>query len=252
MTTDRIEVKSTATCFEIIEQIQANGSAGISELAREVDISKSAVFKHVKTLSRLGYLVRHGDDYHLSLRFLMLGNQAREELPLDAAETVVTQLAETTSHATNFFARENDSAICALWVEPDDGAFTERSVGDSFPLHATAGGKAIFAHLDDTERDEIIEKTGLSEYTEKTITDRTELDAELQSIRDKRIAFDREEYTAGLQCVASPVLDSDKTPLGSVSVIGNIQQMSGKRMEEDVVGLVISAAKTIEKEVRTL
>ena len=251
MASSQTEIKSTATCFEIIEQIQHNGSAGISELAREVDLSKSAVYKHVQTLLRLGYLVRRGNEYHLSLRFLMLGMHARERLPFDAAETVVTELAETTGHATNFMARENDHVIYAFQVEPEGSAYEARSEGETAPINATAGGKAIFAYLDDEERDKIIERTGLQQYTPKTITDRAALEAELRSIRDKRVAFDREEFVQGFQCVASPILDGDRTPIGSVSVTGNIQYMSGKRLEEDVVGLVISAAKRIEKEFRT-
>ncbi|SDR08716.1 IclR family transcriptional regulator [Halopelagius longus] len=251
MADEQIRIKSIATCFRIVEQIQADGSAGISELAREVGLSKSAVYKHVQTLCRLGYLVREGDEYHLSLKFLMLGTEARKRLPLTVAERVVTELAETTGHTTNFIARENDRGIYALRVEPEGMTSKAQLEGKEAPLHATAGGKSIFAYLDEDERDEIIERTGLEAFTDKTITDRAVLDEELQSVRDKRVAFDREEFIDGVQCVASPVLASDHSPIGSVSVTGNIQIMSGKRLEEEVVGLVVSAAKTIEKEVRT-
>lgn len=251
MTDEQIRIQSTATCFRIIEQIRSDGSAGISELAREVDISKSAVYKHVQTLTRLGYLVREGNEYHLSLQFLRLGMEARNRLPLAVAETVVADLAETTGHTTNFIARENDRGIYALRVDPEGKTSTERLEGKVAPLHATAGGKSILACLDEEERDGIAERTGLPRFTDKTITDRSVLDEELQSIRDKRVAFDREEFIEGVQCVASPVLASDDSPIGSVSVTGNIQIMSGKRLEEEVVGLVVSAAKTIEKEVRT-
>lgn len=218
---------------------------------RGVGISKSATYKHVQTLTRLGYLVRRDDEYHLSLRFLVLGRQARERLPLDIAESVVSSLAETAGHVTNFIARENDHGVYAFRVEPEGGADTAQSTGESAPLHATAGGKAILAHLDGEDRRGIVESTDLPKYTKKTIADPEELEAELQSIRDRRVAFDREEFTEGFQCVASPVLDSDGSPVGAVSVTGNIQHMSGKRLEEDVVGLVISAAKNIETEVRT-
>ncbi|WP_248906768.1 IclR family transcriptional regulator [Halocatena marina] len=251
MTQSKPSIQSTETCFAIIEQIQSNGSAGISELARNVNLSKSAVYKHVQTLLRLGYLVRQGDDYYLSLRFLLLGRQAYDRLPLEVLKSVVTQLAETTGNTTHFVARENDHAVYALQITPDGDDSVERSEGKVAPIHATAGGKAIFAFLDAEEQDRIIEKTGLPTFTDKTITDRSELKAELQSVRDTRIVFDREEFVEGIQSVASPVLDSGGSPIGSVSVTGTVQYMSGKRLEEDVVGLVISAAKSIEKEIRT-
>ncbi|MDS0300760.1 IclR family transcriptional regulator [Halogeometricum sp. S1BR25-6] len=246
----RTEIKSTATCFAIIEAVRTNGDAGISELARDVGVSKSGVYKHVQTLSRLGYLVRQGDRYHLSLRFLTLATRARERLPYDVAEPVVARLAETTGHAAHFSVRENDRVVYVCRADPSESAPAERTEGEIAPLHATSDGKAILANLDKETRGGILDRTGLPACTDKTITDRSALDRELQSIRDRRASFDREEYVRGCQSVASPVLRDDGTPVGAVSVAGDVQQMSGKRLEEDVVGLTISAAKRIEKEVR--
>ena len=238
-------VKATETSFHIIELLDRNGGAGVSELAREVGISKSAVYKHVQTLQRLGYLVREGDDYYLSNRFLSLGRGARDRLPLDDIRDVISDLAATTEHTSSFIVHESDRGVYALRISPtnaDDGI----AEGDVAPLHATAGGKAILAFLTDDEREAIIDSTGLAPQTDKTITDRDALEPELRSVRDQRIAFDREEFLDGHQCVASPVIGGDGEPVGAVSVTGNIHHMSGKRLEEDVTGLVTSAAKSIE------
>lgn len=238
-------VKATETSFRIVELLDRKTGAGVSELAREVDVSKSAVYKHVKTLERLGYLVRDGDDYHLSNRFLSLGRGARERLPLDAIRDVISDLAETTEHTSSFIVHENDRGVYALRISSDetDDGITE---GDVAPLHATAGGKAILAFLSADEREEVIDSAGLDVLTDKTITDSRALEQELRSVRDQRIAFDREEFLDGHQCVASPVVGGDGEPVGAVSVTGNIHHMSGKRLEEDVTGLVTSAAKSIE------
>lgn len=243
-------IKSTETCFAVVEAVRAGDGVGISQLARETGLSKGAVYKHVRTLLRLGYLVRRGDDYHLSLRFLVLGRQARERLPAEAAESVVANLAETTGHTTNFLVRENDRVVYAFRSRPD-APRADSAEGETAPIHATAGGKAILAHLDADDREAVVERAGLEPYTPKTITTAAALDEELQSVRDRRVAFDREEFVDGHQCVASPVLDVDDAPVGAVSVTGNVHRMSGKRLEEDVVGLVISAAKDIERRIRT-
>lgn len=240
-------VKATETSFRIIELLDGMNGAGVSELAREVDISKSAVYKHVQTLERLGYLVREGDDYYLSNRFLSLGQGARDRLPIGTIRNVISDLAETTEHTSSFIVNENDRGVYALRISPEH-AKDSIDEGDVAPLHATAGGKAILALLSADERSAIIESTGLDPHTDKTITDQDELEAELRSVRDQRIAFDREEFIDGHQCVASPAVGGDGEPVGAVSVTGNIHQMSGKRLEEDVTGLVISAAKSIEND----
>lgn len=239
-------VKATATSFRIIEALQANSGAGVSELSREVNLSKSAVYKHVQTLVQLGYLVRVDNEYYLSLRFLNLGTHARERIPLSVARPAVTDLAETTGHTTSFIAREGERGVYAL-VESEGDTETEIAEGNVVPLHATGGGKAILAFLDDETRNRIIENTTLSQHTEKTITERPRLEEELRSVRDQRVAFGREECITGRQSVASPIIGTDKEAIGAISVAGPLKHMSGKRLEEDVAGLVTSTAKRIAK-----
>lgn len=246
MTDARRGVKTTETSFRIVEAIRDDPGLGISALGREVGLSKGAVSKHVHTLADLGYLVREGDDYYLSSRFLSLGNQARDRFPIEHVRPVVSDLAETTGHVANFIARENDEGVYALRIAPGDREGGDIQEGDVAPLHATAGGKAILAHLPAEEKRGVLDDSRLRAYTEKTITDRAELERELRSVRDRRVAFDREEFREGHQCVASPVVGDRETPMGAVSVTGSDYQMSGKRLEEDAVGLVTSAAKSVE------
>jgi len=241
-------VKTTQTSFRIIEAIRDHPGIGVSELSREIVLSKSAVYKHLQTLVSMNYLVRENDGYYLSNQFLSLGIRARERFPLDTAKRVVGDLADTTGHITNFVVHENAQGVYALRVKPAEFASDSVTEGDAVPLHATAGGKAILAFFSAEKRAEILDESDLQEYTEKTITDRNTLEQELQSVRDRRVAFDREEYLDGHQCVASPVVNSDGEPVAAVSVTGNIEQMSGKRLEVDVTGLVASAAKSIQKD----
>jgi DNA-binding IclR family transcriptional regulator len=240
-------VKATETSFRIIELLDRKGGVGLTELADEVEISKSAVYKHVQTLQRLGYLVREGDDYFLSNRFLSLGRSARDRLPLGAIGEVIDDLAAATGHTSSFIVHENEQGVYALRVSSAD-ATDGIGEGDVAPLHATAGGKAILAVLPAAERTDVLDDDGFESYTDKTIVDSRELERELRSIRDQRIAFGREEYLDGHQCVASPVVGGTGDPLGAVSVTGNTHHMSGKRLEEDVAGLVTSAAKSIEND----
>lgn len=241
-------VQTTKTSFRIVEAIRDDPGLGISELGREVGLSKGAVAKHVRTLTDLGYLVREGDGYYLSNRFLSLGIQARERFPIEHVRPAVEDLAETTGHVANFIARENDRGVYALRIRPDGREGGDIEEGDVAPLHATAGGKAILAHLPAEEKQALLANSSLRAYTGKTITDQAELERELRSVRDRRVAFDREEYREGHQCVASPVIGNEGTAIGAISVTGSDYHMSGKRLEEDAVGLVTSAAKSIEND----
>jgi DNA-binding IclR family transcriptional regulator len=248
---DRPPVKATTTSFTILEAIRDRNGSNVTELARHVDLSKSAVYKHLTTLTQLGYLVKEGTTYHLSLSFRGLSARACERHPIHSAEPAIDNLARTTGELANFMIYENGYGIYAYQAhsdadEPPLPAFSH------VPLHATAGGKTILAYLPAEKRETVLHEVGLRSITEKTITDQDTLQQELQSVRDRRVAFDREEFATGYQCVGSPIIDSNGHPIGAVSVSGTIQEMTGKRLEEDITGLVVSTARSIENDARSI
>jgi len=56
-------------------------------------------------------------------------------------------------------------------------------IGKRAPLHCTALGKVLLTDLPKEERRKILEHKGLSHLTEKTITDKEELEKELNRIK---------------------------------------------------------------------
>ncbi|WP_129114712.1 IclR family transcriptional regulator [Halegenticoccus tardaugens] len=238
-------VRTTTTSVRIVEALQDLDGAGVTELATHLDISKSAVYKHLATLHRLGYVRRRGDTYLVGLKFLHLGLYARDRLPVfTVGSDAVERLADATGHTTSLMVKNAGYGVYVRRLPGhDEDPIRE---GDQVPLHATAAGKAILAFLDEADREAVLDRIGLSARTEKTITSRARLEKELRSIRDQRLSFDREEYAEGYQCVASPVVGSDGYAVGAVSVSGPMNRMTGKTLEEDVTGLVVSTAKSIE------
>lgn len=244
--------KTTITSFQILEAIRDRGGAGVTELSRELDLAKSAVYKHVMTLTQLGYLVKKNTTYYLSLTLRGFGTQARERYPVHIVEPAIDNLARTTGKTANFMIYENGHGVYAYQATSTETDTLPAPAFSMVPLHATAGGKAILAFLPTEERETILYERGLSAMTEKTITDPDALQDELQTVHDRRMAFDREEFAVGYQCAGSPVMGSSTCPIGAVSVGGSTQNVSDKRLEEDITGLVISTAKSIENDIISL
>lgn len=193
---------------------------------------------------------KDGTRYFLSLRFLGIGNQVRNQRELvQTAKPAVDSLSSTAGAVTNLLIVEHNYGVSAYRAM--NGATDMNSslpvVGEQVSLHATAGGNAILSQMDWSEVTEIIDSVGLPKLTDKTIDSRDELEPELRSIRDRGLAFERDEHLPSVQCVAAPIATSDG-PIGSISVSGSIDQMSGKKLEEDLAGLVISTTNEIELE----
>lgn len=241
-------VGSVATTFRIVEALNDLGTAGITELSDATGISNSSVHKHLNTLRSLGYVRKDGTDYYLSLRFLGLGNQEQSRRDLvRAARPAVDNLSRTAGAVTNLMIPEHGYGVYAYRSAAGAADATDYlpAVGERVHLHATAGGKAILSQMDWGEVLEIVDTVGLPQLTDKTIDSSEELRRELRSIRDRGLAFERGEHLPSVQCVAAPITTA-QGPVGAISVSGSIDQMSGKKLEEDLAGLVVSTTNEIE------
>lgn len=239
-------VGTIATTFRVVAALREAGGAGVTELADRLDLSKSAVHNHLSTLEQLEYAVNDGGTYRLSLRFLDLGTGVRETLPVVAAgREEVDALADRTGETAALVVPEFGRAVTA-YATPDGATDGLRS-GSRLPLHACAAGKAILA-FQGTSVEEYAAGMDLQRRTDRTITDPAELRSELRSVKDRTIAFDRGEAVADLRSVAAPVRDGDGRPVAALAVSGPSARLSGKRLEEDLPGLVLSHAKDVELE----
>ncbi len=91
---------------------------------------------------------------------------------------------------------------------------TVSAVGETFPLHCTANGKAYLAQLDAAVIKRLI-GTSYEQRTPRTLTRLDDLLRDLKSVCKTGIAIDREEHTHGI-CAAGIVT---RDPLGNAVAI---------------------------------
>ena len=240
-------VKSIVTTFDIVQALRRLDGAGVTELANELDLPKSSVYNYLSTLEQEEYVVKRDGKYHLGLRFLDLGRYVRERDDLyETARPELESIAEETGELVNLLVEEHGQGVYVCRVRGDQAVNVAASTGHRVSLHNTGLGKAILAYLPEERVDEILDEHGMDAATPHSITDREELKAELARIRERGVAFDREERIAGLCCVAVPILDPDDRPIGSLSVAGPTSRMKGERFESELPELLSSAANVIE------
>ena len=99
------------------------------------------------------------------------------------------------------------------------------------PLHATSGGKAFLAWLGRDERDAIL-PADLPRYTERTVTDREQLERELAEVRRTEFALCDREYEEFSSGASAAVLNSRRSPIAVVNVWGPAQRSSARRLRE--------------------
>ncbi|WP_408899879.1 IclR family transcriptional regulator (plasmid) [Nocardioides sp. R1-1] len=198
---------------------QASSGVGVSELARRADLSKSTAFRVLGILERNGAVERVGRQYRLGARLHQLGQDVyprQHDRVRDQLIPFVGDLYERTHHTVHLGALHDTDVIYLAKLYGRRRAPSPSRIGGRIPAHATAIGKALLAH--DADACEQALGGYLAQLTSSTITDPMDLAAELDRVRRRGVAYDREEVQPGLFCIAVPILSHSGRPLAALSV----------------------------------
>lgn len=240
-------VRTTEKTLSLVEQLMDRGPSGVTELAADLEMGKSAVHNHLTTLQEHGYVLKTGDEYQLGLKFLEVGGSTRKSMEFyQIAEPEVKSLADDTGELANLLVEEQGMGVYLMRSKGDDAVDLDTYAGLRTYLHTTALGKAVLAHLPDSRIDEIIEQHGLEPATLHTISSREELFESLEDVRDRGYAVDDGERLEGLRCVAAPVMNSSDKVLGAISVSAPASRVSDEDLHGRLPERVRSAANVVE------
>jgi len=234
----------------VLDAVQEHDEIGASELAADLDISKSTAYIHLRTLEENGFLVQQGEEYRLAFKFTVLGEYVRNQSPLYRyGKPEVDDLAEETNQYTHIVTEENGFGINLYQVKGDtsiEGEYQTEKIQRRDHLHYTASGKAILAYLPRKRVEAILDEHGLPAQTKNTITDAETLFAELEEVRERGYAYNDAEEIDGFRAVGAPVRDADGDVLGSLSVSGPTSVMQGDRFHQELPQRVTQSANVIE------
>lgn len=233
--------------LDLLEALgEARGPAGVSELAREIDATKSAVFRILVNLERRGYVVRDpfSSKYQLGVRLAQLGYHVLNSMDIRIrARPVIEDLHERFNETVNLGMLVDSTVSYVDMIESDHGLRMSAHVGATEEMHSSALGKAVLSFLPETER-EVILRQPLPRRTAHTITDPELLRAELAKIRQRCLAEDRGENEEGALCFGAPIFDYRGNVIGAVSVSSPASRLHDERAGQ-VADAVRSAAISI-------
>lgn len=256
-------IKSIPKTFKILRELEREGDAGVSELARQTDIPKSSVYKYLATLRSLGFITKEDSQYSLSFRLFQLGRRVREQCEIyQDARPRLDRLAAEIGETVSLVVEEDDDAVY-LYQTRTDGVPLAVETGDRMPIHVPAAGKAILSYRPAADVKAYLLDAGLSPNTSGLLD-------ELDRLRDQRIIIDRDGpdtsgYSAGrlqghrhvvghdqsdsLHSIAVPVRDTDDYAVAAIEVSGRASALRGDRLEEDIATLLVEASKAIETKI---
>lgn len=245
-------IKTADTIFDIIETLQELDGANTAEVADHLGLAVSTAHDHLKTLVDKKYVVNDDGTYRLGLRFLDHGIYAKYQHPLsDVPQSILEELAEEADEAAWLVVEEHGLAVYLSSAVAEHGLKTYGDIGTRRYLHTIAPGKAILAHLPEERVEEILDEYGLPALTERTITDRDELFAELEEIRERGFALNEGGRILGGNAVGAPII-VDGELYGAIGVSGPESRLQGEWFREELPSMVLERKNVIELQLMSL
>ena len=216
------DIRSVGKAIQVLRLLEESGELGVTDLSRCLHVHKSSVSRLLATLERHGVVWRNPetDKFGLGPALISLAGAALQRIDLrTSAREHLARLAQETRETVNLAILDGDQVVN---IEKLPSAHYIRDIGwigRRSPLHCTATGKALIAHLGRPELRRLL-GARLKRFTPRTICEWPALDAELAEVRRTGFAMGEEELEPGLIAIAAPIRGLGERVAGAVSVSG--------------------------------
>jgi IclR family transcriptional regulator, pca regulon regulatory protein len=198
---------------------------GVSELGRDIGLSRSTTHRYVATLAALGYLQQDPSTkkYRLGPRVLDLGFSAINSMELrEVAAPHLRELSDATGYTVNMAILDG---LDIVYVERSRSARAGQReidlnlhVGSRLPAYCTSLGKVMLAFLDESDQKEAIAGIDFTRRGPNTVTSRPAFLIELKRVREDGFAINNEELAYGLRSIAAPILSRDAVAVAAINL----------------------------------
>lgn len=218
---------------------------GITDLSRLLGLTKTSVFRLVRTLEAEKYLSSAGGSgrYVLSVRLFELGSVAIGRSGIrEAARLSLEELARATQETVHLAILDDNQVVYVDKIDGSQAIMTNTRLGGRGDPHCTATGKALLAFAPAATVTAVLQG-GLRRHTPATITDPAAVQQQLELVRRTGYAINRAEWREGVAGVAAPVFDHAGQAVGAVGVAAPAGRATAGQYERWVAAVLQAAAE---------
>jgi IclR family transcriptional regulator, acetate operon repressor len=222
----------------LTEVVHAPGSVTFTELAAATGLAKSTTSRLLLALERNG-LVRRDEagrfrPGEMFVRFAWRGGA--EAGLTEVAQPYLDRLGKATGETVNLGVARAGMVEQIAQVDSVYLIGATNWLGRPVPLHCAAIGKVLLAY-----GAAALPQGRLERCTDRSITSRTALEAELAAVRQRGYAVIDGELEPGLVAVAAPVYRDDGAVVAALSVSGPDTRLTATRLADVAAGCVAQA-----------
>lgn len=225
-----------------------NQTYSLAEIASNLGVSRTTPYRILYTLEECGYIYQdsHTKRYGLRPKVLELGFTYLNSLQLpELAAPYLERLRDETGMSSHMGILDGNEIVYIARYPARSVATITINIGSHLPVHATAMGKCLMAHLPEEKKEELLSELRASQNPEAPKIDIQELRNELQSIKEKGYVFHKGEFETGVWSIACPVFGKDNKVVAAINIATTQHMANEKLMKEKIIPAVCQTAKEI-------
>lgn len=247
-----MSVQKTIRIIEVLAR--ASVPMRLSEIAAQVEMPVSTVFRMLNTLVDCGYAYQECEGqqrYGLTMRFVQIGQMVADHFSIrEISHPYLVALSEEVGESCCLSIEENQKVLYVDVVENTSSAISIRQkVGGTAPMHCTGSGKLLLTCYSPEQLEEYVRKNGLPALTRYTLTTQEDLAYAVSRVRENGYATDEEECEIGMRCLAAPIWDANGRVIAALSISGPISRMTKLRCDVELLPRLRKCAQKITEKV---
>lgn len=230
-------------------------SMTMAEVAACAQMNKSSAQRMVFTLEQLGYLRKHPRTrrYQLTPRVLEIGfNYLSADPVIEIATPFLSELSNLTRETVCLTEPEGTDMVYVARFVSAQFVPVHMPIGSRVPMYCTGSGRAYLSVLDPAEALALLQASPRVAHTPHTMTDITDIQAQLALARQSGHALNREELFLADMTLAAPVVDAHGQPVAAIHVVAPTSRWTPEEALQRLGAPLLQCARAVSGAVRSL
>ena len=219
----------------------------LTELSRELGLTKPNVYRLLSTLTVLGYVKKDPATtlYSPTLKLWEMGSLLVRDVDMvSIAGPRLHRLCDDAHESVKLAVFDSGFAVYVDKVDSSHPLKAITTIGSRVPATVTSTGKALLAWLAPEALDQAMQHA--QRYTPLTLMSRRDIERDLEETRARGYAINRGEFRAGVCGIAVPIRDRGGGVVASIGVWGAEKNILGTRREE-LAHMALAAARDVSR-----
>ncbi|MBY0054361.1 IclR family transcriptional regulator [Brevibacillus agri] len=227
-------LKTLEKSLELLELFtKERTSWGVRELAKELGINHTTVYRILATFEQKGYLIQDHETkkYELGMKLWEFGQLVEDKMGIsEYIYPIMRNVSEQTGETIFLTWLDQLECVHVEMAESSQSIKFSVSVGSRTPLHAGASNTVIMAYLPRDVQEQVIAR-GLTALTAHTVVEKESLYKKLDEIKKRGWCFSAGEFADEVFGLSVPLFNKRREIVGSMTIAGPVSRTpEGERL----------------------